>query len=432
MSKKLANNSVVAALDVGSTKTCCIIARVIKSEMHVLGYGVNKSRGIKSGVIVNMDEAEKAVRDAVSAAEDAAGVTVDDVYISLSGGHIESEIVYDKIALNSNKPIKVGDTSKLITKALKHLENTDRVTIHRLPIAYDIDGEQIVENPLGMKGDELGVSISSVTSTSVALQALEDVVKRCYLDVSGVVVAPYASGLAALSHDERSLGAVLIEFGGGTIGVSAFLHGHMIRSAILPFGGDVVTNDVARGLRASVSSAERLKTLHGSACSSRNEEDEFLSYSFIGSDKDAVDDGETSKAKLSNIISSRMNEMMDVVGRYLKDNDLEFLLNGSVVLSGGGSQLQRIVELVGSKFKKASVRLAKSYYDDEGVRNIVGLDAVSGGASFLTCVGLLRYAAQTHVKSKDDSGKSGDYNDTKIGAGSQFIDKLKKVLLSGL
>jgi cell division protein FtsA len=428
----VANNSVIAALDVGSTKTCCLVAKVTREGVCVLGHGINRSRGVKGGVIVNMSEAEKAIRSAITSAENMAGVTIDDVYVSLSGGHIESQIVYDKISVSENKPIKAGDVSKLIEKSLKRFSNEDHMVIHRLPIAYDIDGDEIVENPIGMKGAELGVSISSVSSTTVSVQTLENVVKRCYLDVSGVVVAPYASGLAVLSPDEKQLGAVLVDFGGGSIGISAFMHGHLIRSTVLPFGGEVVTSDIARGLRASITSAERLKTLHGTAYPSIRDDYEFLSYVMMGDDE-GVEDGETTKAKLSNIISSRVSEMFDVVQKYLKKNDMEFLLHSSIVLAGGGSQLQGILELAEGKFKNASVRLAKIHQNENESKRIVGLDDATNNASFLVCIGLLKYAIGDHIKKTD---KSGSAQETKMAdmentAKNIIVGKLKKLFLSG-
>lgn len=432
LSKSVANNSVIAALDVGSTKTCCLVAKIIRGGICVIGYGMNRSRGVKGGIIVNMAEAEKAIRSAITAAEDMAGLTIDDVYVSLSGGHIESQIVYDKISVSENRPIKTGDVSRLVEKALKRFNNEEHMVIHRLPIAYDVDGDEIVENPIGMKGSELGVSISSVSSTTVSLQTLENVVKRCYLDVSGVVVAPYASGLAALSPDEKQLGAVLIDFGGGSIGISAFMHGHLIRSTVLPFGGDVITNDIARGLRSSITSAERLKTLHGTAYPSMRDDYEFLSYVMMGDDE-GIEDGETTKAKLSTIISSRVGEMLDVVQKYLKKNDMEFLLHSSVVLAGGGSQLQGILEQAEGKFKHASVRLAKVYQSENENNKIVGLDDATSNASFLVCVGLLKYAVGDHIKKADKnaSGQEAEMTDMENSKENAFIGKIKKLLLNG-
>lgn len=384
-------SGVIAALDVGSTKICCLIARVEDfrkpkpdaslSNIRVLGVGHNIAEGIRNGAIIDMESCELSIRRAVQSAETMANETIDRVYINLSAGRPVSQIIEIHLDINGHQIVE-ADLGKIIEqgKSIKIAE--DQELIHLLPVDFSIDGNRGVKDPCGMTGKSLTAQMHLVIGDIGPKKNLKAVVERCHLDIDNFVVSPLASGLACLVEDEVDLGVTVVDMGGGTTTIAIFFDGSVIFTDSIPVGGMHVTNDIARGLCTSVSEAERLKTLHGSAILSAIDDRELLEIPQTGSDAQTVVT-QVEKSKLINIIKPRLEEVFELIKISISKSEFEPIAGRRVVLTGGASQLPGICDLAQSILKK-QVRLGKP------VRTNGLTDAVSGPA-FSTSVGLLVY-----------------------------------------
>jgi cell division protein FtsA len=383
---------VIAALDVGSTKTCCFIAKLGEtkqtnltsklSNIRILGIGHNVADGIRNGAVVDMEASEVAIRRAVQAAETMAKETIDKVYINLSGGKPTSHSIGVELAINGHQIVE-ADISKVLEQGKNLKISEDRDLVHLLPVDFSIDGNRGIKDPCGMAGKNLVAKMHIVTAASGPKRNLATVVERCHLGIQNYVVSPYASGLACLVEDEIDLGVTVIDMGGGTTTIAIFFDGSVIFTDSLPIGGTHVTNDIARGLSTSIIEAERLKTLHGSATLSAVDDRELIEVPQIGDDTQ-FPMSQVPKSKLVGIIQPRLEEVLELIKLSIVTSGLENIAGRRVVLTGGASQLPGLSDLAQIVLNK-QVRLGRP------IRTNGLADAVSGPA-FSTCVGLLAYA----------------------------------------
>lgn len=389
MSKPKMRNGLIAALDVGTTKVCCFIARAQEDgTLRVLGIGHQVSRGIRNGAVVDMDEAETSIRAAVDAAEQMANERLRDVIVNLSGGQPTSSNVKVEVAVNGHE---VGDSDirRMLDHARHHSESPERDLIHSMPVDYIIDGNEGVRDPRGMYGDRLGVSVHVISAGSGPVRNLTTVVNRCHLDIEARVVSPYASGLACLVADEKDLGVTCVDMGGGTTSIAVFLGGQLVHTDIIPIGGMHVTNDIARGLSTPVAHAERMKTLYGSAIPSPSDDREVLKVPLVGEDDDA-NANQVPRSMLVQIIQPRIEETFELVRSHLEAGGFDKLAGRRVVLTGGASQMQGVRDLAGIILDK-QVRMGRPV-------GMHGLPEATGGPAFSTCAGLLRYALVNYAE----------------------------------
>jgi cell division protein FtsA len=266
-------SAIVAALDIGTSKVACLIARLkprvqqepLRRRSHaieILGIGHTRARGIKSGTVVDLAEAEEAVRHAVAAAERMAGVELDSVIASVSAGRLSSELFTATVHV-AGPTVTPGDVERVLAAGSRHSLRDGRVVLHSLPIGYALDSARGIRDPRGMLGKRLGVDIHVVTADIAALRNLMLAVEHCHLTVEAMVATPYMAGLAVLADDEADLGAAVIDMGAGTTTIAVFCGGHLVHADGFAVGGHHVTMDLARGLNANIADAERLKTLHG-------------------------------------------------------------------------------------------------------------------------------------------------------------------------
>ena len=245
----------IAALDIGSSKICCLIGKIEENgRAAVVGIGHQLSRGVKSGAIIDMDEAEMAILTAVHAAEKMSAETITEVVVNLSGGYPASQTVGVEVAIAGHE---VGDSD--LRRVLEHGRGIDvgpdRQVIHSIPVGYTIDGNRGIRDPRGMYGDRLGVSMHIVTAAAGAARNIATCVNRCHLEVSARVVSPYASGLATLVEDEKDLGVTVIDMGGGTTSIAVFFDWQVVFTDSVAIGGNHVTSDIARGLSTPLAHA---------------------------------------------------------------------------------------------------------------------------------------------------------------------------------
>ena len=388
MSIAVGKGGLVAALDVGSSKVCCFVARE-SADGHpsVVGIGQQASRGVKNGTIVGLEQAEAAIRTAVHAAEQMAGETIDRVIVNLSGGYPVSSSIGVEVSIDGHE---VGETDlqrifdqSRHTEVFKSQSDSGRQMIHSIPTGYSIDGNRGIRNPLGMYGENLGVSLHIVTAASGAVRNLASCVQRCHLEPVRFVVSPYASGLSCLVEDEMELGVTVIDMGGGTTTIAVFYEGNAIYTDLIPVGGQHVTSDVARGLSTALTHAERIKTLYGHAMSDPSDARDMIDVPQVGEAEE--DPGQQiPRSLLIGIIQPRLEETFELVRSRLETSGFDKIAGRRVVLTGGACQLPGISDLAGLVLDK-QVRIGRP-------SRVTGLAEATAGPAYSTCSGLLHYA----------------------------------------
>ncbi len=397
-------SGLIAALDVGTTKVGCFIARVQDDGgPRIVGIGHQVARGMRSGAVVDLEELEHSIRAAVDHAEEMAGERVRSVLVNVAGGQPQSASVKVEVAMNGH-PVNEADIRRMLDHGRAHHESADRELIHAIPVDYTIDGNEGIKDPRGMFGERLGVAIHVISAAIGPVRNLATVVHRCHLDIEARVINPYASGLACLVDDEKELGVTCIDMGGGTTSIAVFLGGQLVHTDVIPVGGHHVTNDIARGLSTTLSYAERMKTLYGSAIPSPADDREMLKVPLVGEDEDGASN-QVPRSMLIQIIQPRLEETFELVRSHLERGGFDKLAGRRVVLTGGASQMQGVRDLAGLVLDK-QVRLGRPV-------GFQGLPEATGGPAFSTCAGLIRYAlvhqptAKGGRKAADDGGQAG-------------------------
>ncbi len=391
--KQPERTGIVAALDVGSSKVCCLIGRIapmkrklpgdrLQHEIRVIGIGHHASRGIHAGAVVDLDEAERAIRLAVDAAERMAGVTISEVFVNASGGRPQCQ-TYTGAMRVPGSTVTAEDVSSLLKETISHIDPGKRLLLHAAPVKFDLDEAKGVRDPVGMYGERLSVDLNALTIDQGAARNLALAVERCHLSIGGLAVAPDAAGRATLVEDELAMGVTLIEMGGATTSIAVFCDGHLIHSDVIPIGGRHITNDLGCGLSTTLAHAERMKTLHGSALPSVWDERELLSVPLVGeSGTETVQ--KVPRSMLTRIIQPRLEEIFELVRDRLASAPAADRTGRRVVLSGGASQLTGAREIA-TQCLDRHVRLGTPH-------PLPGLPEAAQNPSFSVAVGLLHYA----------------------------------------
>jgi cell division protein FtsA len=384
--KRPARGDLIAALDIGTTKVCCFVAKVEDAgQVRVVGIGHQVSRGLRAGTIVDMEAASQAIAYAVHAAEQAAGGTVRDVVVNISGGQPVSQTVNVEVPVASQE-VTDADIRRALAQA-RHVQSpAGQEMIHTIPVGYSIDGSRGIRDPRGMFGERLAVQLHTVTAQASAVRNLATCVARCHLETEGFVVSPYAAGLSSLVEDEMDLGCTVIDMGGGTTTLAVFFEGNVVYTDCVPVGGGHVTNDIARGLTTPLSHAERMKTLYGSAIASVSDDREVIEVPQVGEDEPAQAN-HVPKSLLVGIIQPRLEEIFELVRDRLETSGFAKAAGRRVVLTGGASQMPGTRELAQLILDK-QVRLGRPTRPD-------GLAASTYGPAFATAAGLLAHAIQS-------------------------------------
>jgi cell division protein FtsA len=384
-------SAILSVIDVGASKIVCLIARLMPAQAsdtlrgrthrcRVLGIGHQRSRGMKAGAVVDMDEAENAIRLAVDAAERMAGVQVESVIVNVTGGRLGSHHYHAKIGIGG-RAVSESDLHRVLEAAASRAAQQGRAVLHSLPNGFSLDSTRGVRDPKGMIGDELGADMHVVSCDEAAARNLMLAVERCHLDVEAMVTSPYASGLSALVDDEAEMGAALVDLGGGCTSIGVFAAGHLTHVDAVAIGGNHVTMDVARGLSIRLGDAERLKTLYGSCIPSSSDERETVAVSQVGDDLEQA--AHLPKSQLVRIIRPRVEEILELVRDRLKAAGFAAQAGRRLVLVGGGSQLTGITEEA-RRIISSQVRIGRPL-------GIQGLPESAKNPAFSTAVGLLVY-----------------------------------------
>jgi cell division protein FtsA len=373
----------VAVLDVGSSKTVCLIGRSEPGSLRVIGAALRETQGLRAGTVINMEHAEESIRDAVAAAENHADARIQNVIISVNCGQPVS--VTSRAAMSmEGELVSDAHLRALLADGRARCTLEGHELIQSAPTTYVVDEARGVRRPLGMFCQRIGVAMHAVAVRPSPLNNLKLAVERCHLNVVGTQFAPYASGMATLTEDEKQLGATVIEMGGGVTSIAVFLEGHLVHADVVPLGGQQVTSDIARMLAAPISAAERAKTLYGAALGDMEAGADVIPLAQMGEDgEDAA--VRVPRSMLTRIIQARLEEIFGQVQTRLRASGFDVAAGRRAVLTGGACQLAGVRELAGRVLNK-QVRIGRP-------QSFPGLPAASAGPDYATAIGLLMAGA---------------------------------------
>jgi cell division protein FtsA len=400
----------VAALDIGSTKIGCLIGEAVARKhrnpdgeelpkLRVLGIGHQASRGMRNGAVIDVDQAERAIRLAVDQAERMAKRTITEVYVNVSGGRPRSTRYAANVKTVSGQVTR-ADCDAAIAGAVAQIAPGKRRVLHVSPLQYHLDEARGITAPQGMHGETLAVDVNAVCAEQATLRNLALVVERCHLAVAGYAIAPYAAARAVLAPDEMKLGSTLVDIGGATTGIAVFRDGHLVFADVAAIGGHHITSDLARGLSTTIAHAERMKTLYGSAIPSSVDEREMVAVPLLG--ERGVDTvHHVPRSMLTGIIRPRLEEMFEMIRDRLEDAGVGKGAEGPIVITGGTSQLTGLREMA-QLWLNRTVRLGSPH-------PLEGLPDAASTPAFAVAAGLLAYALKPdrHLAAGSYAGVGG-------------------------
>ena len=395
-----------AALDIGSSKVCCMIAQYSEQgQMEVLGYGQHMSYGLKQGTIVNLDGLQQAIIQAVSQAEKMAGQMVDKLCVNLSSGLPQCRRQTAEIALEGQM-VSDAHLAHLQDMALQQAQQPERLVLHMLPLGYQLDGVSGIQDPHGMSGQVLQVQSQIVDIVPTYVKNIIACLQQCRLSPRMVVLSPIAAAMSCLVPDEETLGSLVIDLGADVTGLCLIQDGQVQYADLIPIGAQAITQDIARGVGTTLSAAERIKNLYGSAVISADDQ-AVIAVPRLGAEEQAHE-RYLSPAQLTEIISARAAEIFELIRDRLAEKQIDHLGLQSIVLTGGGAQLQSIADLC-HKILQKEARIAGPRFENmshlpqiqtQSDADMTALSAEEAAVfpDFLKsgqwsgCVGLLKYA----------------------------------------
>lgn len=399
---------IIVGLDIGTTKTCAVIGFLNENnQVEVAGVGVAPSKGLKNGVIVNIDNTSASIVKAIEDAELMAGYEVSSVFVGISGQHIKGENSRGVVAIaNRNRTITQIEVKRVIEAAQAIVIPVDREIMHVLSKEFSVDDQSGIKDPVGMSGVRLEAEVHIITAATTSIQNMIKSVGKAGFQHRDVVFNPLASADAVLARDERELGVALIDIGGGTTDIVVYLEGGVAYSAVLPVGSIHITNDISIGLRTSIESAEMIKKKYGCADLSLVDASELVDVPSVGGRAPR----RLFRQELTQIIQPRVSEIMEMVDHELMKSGKKDMLAAGIVLTGGGSMLEGCVEAAERVFNMP-VRIGIP-------TDIVGLKDVVATPQYANGVGLLKYG----IRMNRFRGQ-GKFGKSKPG----FMDRLKRV-----
>ncbi len=377
MSKPRDPKNLVVGLDIGTSKIVCIVAEINEEdELEIIGMGTHPSKGLRRGVVVNIEATVNAIQRALEEAELMADCKIREVYTGIAGSHIKSFNSHGMFAIK-DKEISQMDVDRVVETARAVNIPTDQQVLHTIPQEFIVDGQEDVRDPLGMSAVRLEVKVHIVTGAVSAAQNIIKCVRRCGLEVNDLVLQPLASAMAVLTEDEKELGVCLVDIGGGTTDIAVFTNGAIRHTAVIPVAGDQVNNDIAVALRTPPKEAEDIKVRYGCALRQLANARDMIEVPGIGDRPPRT----LSKQTLAEFIEPRMEELYSLVQAELRRSGFEELLSSGIVITGGSAGMQGMVEL-GEEVFHMPVRMGWPRYEG-------GLAEVMHNPRYATCMGLL-------------------------------------------
>ncbi|MHB8915294.1 MAG: cell division protein FtsA [Thiobacillus sp.] len=377
MSKPRDPKNLIVGLDIGTSKIVCIVAEINDEEgLDIIGMGSSPSRGLRRGVVVNIEATVNAIQRALEEAELMADCKIREVYTGIAGSHIKSFNSHGMYAIK-DKEISQMDVDRVVETARAVNIPTDQQILHTIPQEFIVDGQEDVRDPLGMSAMRLEVKVHIVTGAVSAAQNIIKCVRRCGLEVSDLVLQPLASAMAVLTEDEKELGVCLVDIGGGTTDIAVFTNGAIRHTAVIPVAGDQVNNDIAVALRTPPKEAEDIKIQHGCALRQLADARDMIEVPGIGDRPPRT----LSRQTLAEFIEPRMEELYSLVQAELRRSGFEELMSSGVVITGGSAGMRGMVEL-GEEVFHMPVRLGWPRYAG-------ALSDMMHNPRYATCMGLL-------------------------------------------
>lgn len=412
---------IVVGLDIGTTKIACLIGRKTEhGKIEILGMGKSPSLGVTRGVVANIEKTVQSIRAAVEEAEAKAGVEVNVVNVGIAGQHIKS-LQHRGMITRSSYEDEIGqeDVDALIDDMHNILINPGEEIIHVLPQEYIVDRQNGIKDPIGMAGVQLEANFHIITGQVAAARNIYRCVNKAGLEVAELILEPLASSASVLSKEEMEAGVVLVDIGGGTTDLAIFHDGIIRHTAVIPFGGNIITEDIKEGCTIMAKHAEQLKTKFGTALSLSSQENEVVCIPGLR----GRDPKEISVKNLSNVINARMSEIIEHVYYEIKNSGYEKKLIGGIVITGGGSQMKHITQL----FEYITGMDARIGYPNEHLSSNTNINVTS--PMFATGVGLVAKGFETFEKERQKTTNRNTINTrqhsqtTKNKTG--FLDKIK-------
>jgi len=375
--------NLIVGLDIGTSKVVAIVGEINNSdEIEVVGIGSHPSKGLKRGVVVNIESTVQSIQKAVEEAELMAGCDIHSVYTGIAGSHIRSLNSHGIVAIRDNE-VSESDVERVIDAARAVAIPADQKILHILPQEFLIDNQDGIREPVGMSGVRLEAKVHMVTGAESAAQNIVKCVKRCGLDVDDIVLEQLASSYSVLTEDEKELGSCLVDIGGGTTDIAVFIGGAIQHTAVIPIAGDQVTNDIAVSMRTPTPYAEEIKIKYACALSQLANPDETIEVPSVGDRPPR----RLARQTLAEIVEPRFEELFKLIRNELKRSGYEELIAAGIVITGGSSKMEGAVELAEEIFH-IPVRLGVPQY-------VEGLLDVVRNPIHATGVGLLLYGCES-------------------------------------
>jgi len=387
---KMEKDNIIVGLDIGTTKICTIIGEVNDSEVNIIGVGNSPSTGLNKGVVVNIEATVESIKKSVDDASRMAGIEVGTVYAGIAGGHIKGINSHGVIAVSGdNKEISQEDVDRVIDAAQAVAIPMDREVIHVIPQEFIVDSQDGIKNPVGMSGVRLEVEVHIVTAAVTSAQNIVKCVDKAGYYVEDIVLQPLASSEAVLTQDEKDLGVVLVDIGGGTTDIIIYSEGGIRHTAVLSIGGNFITNDIAIGLRTPTGEAEELKKKYGCAYAPLVGSDEEIKVAGVGGRAERI----LPRIELTKVIQPRMEEIFELVAQEIRNNGYENKIAAGVVVTGGSAIMLGVSELA-EKILSSPVRIGVP-------KGVSGLVDVVSSPVYATGVGLVIYGLNNRTTVKD-------------------------------
>lgn len=375
-------SQMIVGLDIGTSKVVCIVGEISpEGDVEIVGIGSHLSRGLKKGVVVNIESTVQSIQRAVEEAELMAGCQIHSVYAGIAGSHIRSLNSHGIVAIRDREVFR-PDIERVIDAAQAVAIPADQKILHILPQEYVIDSQEGVKEPLGMSGVRLEAKVHLVTCAVNAAQNIEKCIRKCGLEVEDIILEQLASGYAVLTEDEKELGVCIVDIGGGTTDIAVFTDGAIRHTAVIPIAGDQVTNDIAMALRTPTPNAEEIKIKYACALARLAGENETIKVPSVGDRSDR----DLSRQALAEVVEPRYDELFTLIQAELRRSGFEDLIAAGIVLTGGTSKMEGVVELAEEIF-----HMPVSIGHPQGV---TGLTDIVRNPIYSTAVGLLIYGAK--------------------------------------
>lgn len=382
MAQQSNRGDLVVGLDIGTSKVVAIVGQLTPDgQIEIVGIGSHPSRGMKKGVVINIESTVQSIQRAVEEAELMAGCEIHSVYVGIAGNHVQSMNSHGIVAIR-DREVGDADLERVIDAARAVAIPADQRIIHILPQEYAIDSQEGIREPLGMSGVRLEARVHLVTCAVNAIQNIEKCVKRCGLEVDDIILEQLASSYSVLTEDEKELGVCLVDIGGGTTDIAIFTEGAIRHTAVIPIAGDQVTNDIAMALRTPTQHAEQIKIKYACALAQLAGEDQMIKVPSVGDRPPR----ELSRQALAEVVEPRYDELFTLIQSELRRSAFEDLIPAGIVLTGGTAKMEGVIELAEEIFHMP-IRLAHP-------QNVTGLADVVHNPIYSTGVGLLLYGIQ--------------------------------------